>query len=143
MGKSYIRIRHASDPRCNGADRYVSRMTAKIRKTSMHGRHQSQKTCRVCYDGAWENQNRPKKYYKSKKHLADGDDYTVSSHKKRCKQPVELRECCICYNEVENYGFNQVQCGPRMLVKTVCYVCKSKQRAVCSNECPLCRSHKI
>ena len=142
MGKSYIRIRLAGDEAI-GADRFVGRMTAKIPKTSMHGRHQSQKNCRVCQSWQRGTFNRPKKYYKSKKHLADGDDYTVTSHKKRCKQPVELSECCICYNEVENYGFNQVQCGPRMLVKTVCCVCKGKQRASGSNECPLCRSHKI
>ena len=145
MGKSYIRIRCAGDDAI-GADRSVSRMTAKIPKISMHGRHQSLKNCRVCQTWQWGNRNpfnRPKKYYKSKKHLADGGDFNLSAHKKRCKQPVKLKECCICYKEVENYGFNQVQCGPRMLVKTVCCVCKAGQRAVGSNECPLCRSHKI
>ena len=142
MGKSYIRIRCAGDDAI-GADRSVSRMTAKIPKVSMHGTNYNKKTCPLCHDWRARHYNRPKKYYKSKKHLADGGDFTLSAHKKRCKQPREMRECCICYKEVENYGFNQVQCGPRMLVKTVCCVCKAKQRAVGSNECPLCRSHKI
>ena len=142
MGKSYIRIRLAGDDAI-GADRSVSRMTAKIPKVSMHGRHQSQKNCRVCQSWQRGTFNRPKKYYNSKKHLADGGDFNLSAHKKRCKQPVKLKECCICYKEVENYGFNQVQCGPRMLVKTICVGCKIKHRKSGHDECPLCRSHSI
>ena len=141
MGKSYIRVRYASDDTIS-ADRTVSRMVAKIPKTGMHGSNCNQKTCSMCHDWRWET-IRPKKFYGSKKHVMDGNDFRVSVHKKRSKQPREMKECCICYTKVENYGRNQVQCGPRKRVMTICVGCKMNLRESGHEECPLCRSHPI
>jgi hypothetical protein len=72
MGKSYVRIKYT-----NGTPVYVSRMGAKVPKASLHDRHQSHKTCRVCRDPVLENRGKEKKYYESHKHLTDTTDFKL------------------------------------------------------------------
>ena len=65
MGKSYMRIKYV-----NGKPRYVSRLGAKVPKTSLHGRHHNQKN----YDWQWDNRGKQKKYYESRKYITDASD---------------------------------------------------------------------
>ena len=41
------------------------------------------------------------------------------------------------------YGFNQVQCGPRKIVHTVCHSCKVDHWNAGNETCPMCRSHPL
>ena len=137
MGKSYMRIDYTGED----SPSYVSRKTHKSRKVSMHGTHCNKKTCRMCNRGG--ERNRSKKYYESKKHIKKGNDFQPKIHVKRNKEYVGYSECCICYEEVENYGYNQVQCGPNKCVKTVCHNCKVGHWNSGHDDCPMCRSHPV
>jgi hypothetical protein len=148
MGKSHMRFGDPSGYGWIGDETYVSRKsreTHKIRKVSMHGRRRNKKTCTACNksrsgDG---RRNRSKKFYESKKHIKKGCDFQPKIHVKRNNEGVGYSECCICYEDVYMYGYNQVQCGPKKCVKTVCHYCKVGHWNAGHDDCPMCRSHPV
>ena len=140
MGKSYQKYNAQKE----GKDRYFPRKSKKQCKVSMHGAHCNKKTCTACKRHNIRDCNFSKKYCPSKT-----KNFLNECHPKMIrsgggeKAEVTYSECCICYEEVKNYGYNQIQCGPRNIVKTVCHECKVKHWEQGNDDCPMCRSHPI
>ena len=53
-------------------------------------------------------------------------------------EEVQLIECNICYNIVEDTLDNSIMCGPKKHI--ICSDCKLR---IASSPCPMCRSHTI
>ena len=159
MGKSYIKYELIYTDELDDChphakyDVYMkkrNRMKYKIRKKTRDPLKCSRFHSRY---GEWERDIRGtqglKKMYKNtnKQH-----DYIVNNNFRTRKDWAHARykdngvgwsECCICYEYVCNRAYNQVQCGPLKIVKTICHDCKVQHLNAGNDDCPMCRSHPL